>query len=144
MRGLGHGDPLSPMLFIPVMDALNSLIQKARDDGCCSPYLVDYFVIVFLLTSDLELIKDILHVLGGASGLKTNIQKSSAIPIQCFVDDSSVVQEHLPSEVKELPCKYIGLLSSIKKLTTTQIQPTIDRIADQPSGWKVEVMTRAG
>lgn len=101
-------------------------------------------LLIVLVASDLELIKDILHVLGGASGLKTNIQKSSAIPIQCLVDDLAVVQEHLPSEVKELPCKYIGLLLSIKKLTTIQIQPIIDRIADQLPGWKVEVMTRAG
>ena len=80
--------------------------------------------------------------LGGAYGLKTNIQMISTIPIQCSVDDLAVVQEHLPSEVKEFPCKYIGLLS-IKNLTTIQIQPIIDRIADQLPGWKVEVMTRA-
>lgn len=30
---LGQGDPLSPMLFILVMDVPNSLIQRASDLG---------------------------------------------------------------------------------------------------------------
>ena len=33
---------------------------------------------------------------------------------------------------------------SIRKLTKAQVQPIIDRIADQLPGWKAEIMTRAG
>jgi hypothetical protein len=36
---LGRGDPLSPMLFIIVMDVLNSLILKAHDLGLLQPLL---------------------------------------------------------------------------------------------------------
>ena len=35
--GLRHGDPLSPMLFILAMDVLNSLFQKASDEGLLQP-----------------------------------------------------------------------------------------------------------
>jgi hypothetical protein len=33
---------------------------------------------------------------------------------------------------------------SLHKLTKAQIQPTIDRVADQLPGWKADLLTRAG
>jgi hypothetical protein len=44
----------------------------------------------------------------------------------------------------DFPCKYLGLPLTIKKLTKEQVQPIIDRIADQLPGWKADLMTRAG
>lgn len=40
------------------------------------------------------------------------------------------------------PCKYLEIPLSLEKLTREQIQPIIDRIADQPSGWKSDMMNR--
>jgi hypothetical protein len=41
-------------------------------------------------------------------------------------------------------CKYLGLPLSVKKLTKEQVQPIIDRIADQLPGWKANLMTKIG
>jgi len=36
-RGLRQGDPISPMLFVMVMEALNSLIREADRRGVIAP-----------------------------------------------------------------------------------------------------------
>ena len=87
---------------------------------------------------------DILDLFGDASGLKTNIQKSSAYPIQCGEEEIQVIQHALPCEVSEFPCRYLGLPLSLKKLTKAQTQCIIDRIADQLPGWKADLLSRAG
>ena len=90
------------------------------------------------------MVEDILRLFGSATGLKTNIQKSNVLPIRCSEDDLSVVQAHLPCEIQNFPCKYLGLPLSIKKLTRSQLQPIIDRVEDQLPEWKADLLNRAG
>jgi hypothetical protein len=88
-RGLWHGDPLFPMLFILIMDVLNSLFTKADSEGLLSPLVTrqrlslfaDY-VALFIGSNgvDLQLTKNLLQVFGEATGLQTNLQKSCVIP----------------------------------------------------------------
>lgn len=98
-RGLRQGDPLSPMLFILVMDVLNSLVMRASNEGLLQPlawpqakHRISFYaddVIMFLrpASGDLDIIQQLLTVFGHASGLHTNIAKSSVIPIQCTEED---------------------------------------------------------
>jgi hypothetical protein len=55
-----------------------------------------------------------------------------------------MVQDLLPCGISTFPCKYLGLPLSLKNLTKDQVQPIVDRIADQLPGWKADLMTRAG
>jgi hypothetical protein len=84
-----------------------------------------------------------LNLVGEASGLKTNIQKSSVYPIRCG-EELITLHDRLPCDLSSFPCKYLGLPLSLKKLSKNQVQPIIDRVADQLSGWKADLMTRAG
>ncbi|KAK3119980.1 hypothetical protein QOZ80_9AG0678970 [Eleusine coracana subsp. coracana] len=93
---------------------------------------------------DIGITMDLLQLFGDASGLKTNVQKSSAYPIQCRQEDIEVIQSSLPCAVSEFPCKYLGLPLSLKKLTKNQVRQIIDRIADLLPGWKSELMNKAG
>ena len=64
--------------------------------------------------NDITLILDILQLLGEASGLKTNVQKSSVLPIQCSDDSISAIQNLLPCEILSFPCRYLGIPLSQK------------------------------
>ena len=114
--------------------ALQHLISIYADD-----------VVTFLRPSvyDIDIILDMLHLFERASGLKTNMEKSSVMSIQCQEEDRQLLQAHLPCQLLEFPCKYLGVPLSLKKLTRAQIQPTIDKVADQLPGWKADLLTRA-
>ena len=155
-RGLRQGDPLSPMLFILVMDVLCYLVKKAADEALLQPlprrtlqhrislYADD--VVLFLQPSinDISLTLDILQLFGEASGLKTNVQKSTVLPIHCMAEHLTTLQAHLPCQISEFPCTYLGVPLSPYKLTKTQVQPIIEKIADRLPRWKADLLTKAG
>lgn len=94
-RGLIQSDPLSPMLFILVMGVLNSLIQVASSGNLLLPiarqcpwprislYADDMVIFLKPELVNLSVVRALLQCFGAISGLKTNLMKSSAIPIQC-------------------------------------------------------------
>jgi hypothetical protein len=139
-RGLRQGDPLSPMLFILVMDILSQLIQRASEEGHLQPlsskqlrhhislYADDAVIFLKPDPADINLVLDILRLFGKASGLQTNIQKSSAMPIRCDDQILATAKELLPCDFADFPCKYLGLPLSLKKLTKTQLQSIIDSV----------------
>jgi hypothetical protein len=137
------------------MDILNLMVSKAADEGLLQPlssrsiqhrvslYVDDVVMFLRLAAADIDLTMGILHLFGEVSGLKTNIQKSSAAPICCSATDMEVIQGCLTCRVEEFPIKYLGLPLSLKKLKKSQLQPLIDRLVDLLPGWKSNLMTRA-
>jgi hypothetical protein len=79
-RGLRQGDPLSPILFILVMDILARLVQKSLEDGFLQPlssrrlrhrislYADDAVLFLKLDASDISLVIELLSLFEKASG----------------------------------------------------------------------------
>jgi hypothetical protein len=94
-RSLRQGYPLSPMLFLLVMEVLSAMFRWA--DGWSLPkplgarpiphyislYVDDMVLFVALRQQDLHLVRDILQIIKGASGLGCNVAKCQLAPIRC-------------------------------------------------------------
>jgi hypothetical protein len=123
------------MLFILVIDVLSHIVYKASEVGLLQPlaskplrHRIPIYadgVVLFMrpLDSDINLSMDLIKLFGKASGLKTNVQKSSVVPIQCSEADIVTIQNLLPCEVQDFPCKYLGVPLSIKKLAKISFSP---------------------
>ncbi|XP_066344119.1 uncharacterized protein [Miscanthus floridulus] len=108
-RGLRQGDPLSPLLFVIVMEVLNELIAVADRRGVLTPlpgnvikfrasvYADDLVVFLAPTPQDFSCIREILQLFAGASGLQTNLDKCQVTPIRCSDEDVAVVQQVFPA-----------------------------------------------
>jgi len=153
-RGLRQGDPLSPMLFILVMDVLNSMFCRVDQEGLLQPlhsagqhlslYADDVALFIRPNEEDLQLTKALLQLFGDASGLQTNLQKSCVIPIQCNTNIMERVDSTLHCTVSAFPSNYLGLPISDKKLRKRDLLVWIEKIANKLPGWKAPLLSLAG
>lgn len=91
------------MLFILVMDVLNWMVTRASEAGLLQPlsrrpiqhrislYADDVALFLRPVASDISLTLRLLQLFGDASGLRTNVQKSSVMPIQCSDDNMALI-----------------------------------------------------
>jgi hypothetical protein len=107
-------------------------------------YADDVVMLLQPLKEELILIKQILRISGAASGLVTNITKSSVTPIRCQEQDLEGVQNVLPCSVESFPCKYLGLPLSVMKISKNNFLRLIDKIADYLPGWNAALLHLAG
>jgi hypothetical protein len=144
------------MLFILVMDVLNSLFSRASDMGLLQPLLrnrngqrVSLYaddVVLFMQPREEEvrMVKEIRRIFGEASGLVTNLSKCSMTPIQCDDPELVEIRSIFPCKVMPFPCKYLGLPLSIRKLPRSSFNELIDKIADKLPGWKAAIISPTG
>jgi len=142
------------MLFILVMDVLNSLFLKAEAEGLLLPlhstgqrlslYADDVALFIRSEEDDLQITKNLLQVFEEASGLRTNLQKSCVIPIHCDGEVAEVVNSTLQCSTTSFPTTYLGLPISDRKLRRSDLLIWIEKIAIKLPGWKAPLMSLAG
>ena len=87
-------------------------------------------------SNDLQVMKFLLDFYGHASGLHTNLCKSSASPIHGSEEDLQRTTLHLACNTKTFPCQHLGLPLTIRKPSKDVLLPLIDKVADHLPGWK--------
>jgi hypothetical protein len=144
------------MLFILVMDVLNSLVIKASEQGLLQPlmgggrgqrisvYADDVVLFLQPQPTELSLVRDILKVFGEATGLVTNFSKCSFMPITCEEQEVQAMQQVFPCNLTQFPYKYLGLPLAVRKLPKTVFYTLIDAIAERLPSWKASLIHLVG
>jgi hypothetical protein len=155
-RGLRQGDPISPLLFVIAMDVLAAMFRAAEQTGVLSRfgasgikhrvslYADDVVIFAKPVNAELEAVRRILDCFGEASGLKVNFSKSAVAPIHCPEEALATVRDALSCQLVRLPCTYLGLPLSIRKLRRQDLQPVLDKLSGKLAFWRAHLMTKEG
>jgi hypothetical protein len=96
------------------------------------------------VANDLWCIQAILNLFADATGLVTNTDKCSILPIRCTEEDVAVVLDAFPGRLVPFPCTYLGIPLTLLKPTRAEEQPLIDKIAARIPTWKARLLNHAG
>ena len=103
-------------------------------------------VMIFLKpeVEDLTTCVALLRLFGEASGLRVNLQKSAALPIQCNLEIMERVVQVLGCPQGSYPCRYLGLPLTLRKQTAAQLMGMVDQLARCLPRWMAGNMPKSG
>jgi hypothetical protein len=124
-RGVRQGDPLSPFLFVLVMEAFSRMINAIYSRGLISGFFVgtrehnrvevshllfadDTLVFCGADDSQISYTGALLVCFEAVSGLKVNLTKSALVPVG-HLEDVDQLAVRLGCGTANLPMKYLGL-----------------------------------
>lgn len=156
-RGLRQGDPLSLLLFVLVTDVLCSMFSNAL----CAKILVgvllgDYRIrcnlyyaddLLVLATGgleDLRIVKLILYVFEGLTGLVTNFSKTCLFSSSLGILPDPAASATLNCERGLLPVTYLSIPIVGRRPRRQDWEGLILKVRRKLSSWKVEHLSLGG
>lgn len=157
-RGLRQGDPLSPFLFVLVVEAMNLLIKKATDlhlwsgipiskNGPSLTHLQfadDTIVFCNPSIQSLTNIQNTLIIFQLASGLKVNFHKSAIYGINVDPSWLSEAAQKIHCKVGVLPLTYLGLPIGGCYSRLSLWDPIILKMEKRLASWKSRLLSIGG
>lgn len=116
-RGVRHGDPLSPLLFVLSANLLQTVLNSARrnnllalplplpsdDDFPILQYVDDTLIFMQGDVNQLQHLKEILHSFAETTGLQVNFEKSFMVPINVTEERLNILASTLGCSKQSLP-----------------------------------------
>lgn len=149
-RGLRQGDPISPLLFNFVADALECLLSRAAAANHISP-VVSHLIpsgvthlqyaddtIILIQNTELGLInlKFILLCFEAMSGLKINFSKSEILPMGCAEPEARRIATMMNCSLGSFPIKYLGIPISPSSISSKDLAPVVLKVGNRVMPWR--------
>jgi hypothetical protein len=157
-KGLRQGDPLSPLLFNLVADALSAMLSRASVSGIIQglvPNLIDGGLThlqyaddtVISLSFSLENVRNlrlILNCYEAMSGMKINFDKNEVYTMGVTEEDQQEVTRVLNCKMGSFPMKYLGMPVSDCKITKAQFKYVSDKAEKRLGTWQCDYLSSGG
>jgi hypothetical protein len=157
-KGLRQGDPLSPLLFNLVADALSAMLTRANHTGWIQglvPHLVDgglthlqyaddTVVLLHYSPENLQNVRLILTCYEAMSGMKINFEKSEIFTVGLDDEEQHRAMSALNCKLGTFPMKYLGLPVSVAKISKAQLSYVGGKIEKRLGTWQCEYLSSGG
>lgn len=156
-KGLRQGDPLSPYLFVIVMEFLTLLIEDrikrlpfkfhwrtAISRITSLSFADDLMLFCYGDLSSVSTLASSLNIFSELSGLSPNPSKSQCYLANVDSVETSRILGMLNFPRGYTPAKFLGVPLISSKLSIAHCRPLIDRITSRISSWQTKMLSFSG
>jgi hypothetical protein len=129
-------DPLVKLLECATQEGLLTPLRGHHAQLRISLYADDAAIFLDPTSQDDTNLRSLLELFGTTSGLSTNLEKSSFVPIRCRGLNLNQILDSFPAARATFPLKYLGLPLTLMRLRKVDCHPLLDKASSKLAHWQ--------